>query len=212
MAASCGGDPRRLRRGAGACDPASPATLMRREALKEGMSEFPIEGAEPAFRSRPKNFDCLTLARWRGQRTRSSPPDPAIQTETRRDRGGQLAALGADGYNGAHFAEGAMTGPDDKPEDDAAMRAKLDAIAAAIRSHRPAAATEPPSRKATRVSVRRCRSASARAANSSPRSWSAARSAGASTGSSTPNPLFIILFFLLGVAAAASQRHPRDFA
>ena len=37
-----------------------------------------------------------------------------------------------------------MTGPDDKPEDDAAMRAKLDAIAAAIRSHRPAAATEPP--------------------------------------------------------------------
>ena len=96
-----------------------------------------------------------------------------------------------------------MTGPDDKPEDDAAMRAKLDAIAAAIRAHRPAIAPEPPAPKpeggegfGSEMSL------GLRAASE----FVAAIVVGTAIGLGIDwlfhtRPLFTILFFLLGVAA-----------
>ena len=97
-----------------------------------------------------------------------------------------------------------MTGPDDKPEDDAAMRAKLDAIAAAIRSHRPAAATEPPAPNPEGdEGFGSAMSLGLRAGSE----FVAAIVVGTAIGWGVDwlfhtKPLFIILFFLLGVAAA----------
>ncbi len=97
-----------------------------------------------------------------------------------------------------------MTGPDDKPEDDAAMRAKLDAIAAAIRSHRPAAATEPPTQKPEgEEGFGSAMSLGLRAGSE----FVAAILVGTAIGWGIDGlfhtkPLFIILFFLLGVVAA----------
>ena len=97
-----------------------------------------------------------------------------------------------------------MTGPDDKPDDDAAMRAKLDAIAAAIRSHRPAAAAEPPTPKPQgEDGFGSAMSLGLRAGSE----FVAAIVVGTAIGWGIDwifhtKPLFIILFFLLGVAAA----------
>ena len=95
-----------------------------------------------------------------------------------------------------------MTGPDDQPEDDAAMRAKLDAIAAAIRSQRPVAATEPPKPEGDE-GFGSAMSLGLRAGSE----FVGAIVVGTAIGWGVDwlfhtKPLFIILFFLLGVAAA----------
>ena len=97
-----------------------------------------------------------------------------------------------------------MTGPDDKSEDDAAMRAKLDAIAAAIRSHRPVAAPEAPAEKPEGdEGFGSAMSLGLRAGSE----FVAAIVVGTAIGWGVDwlfhtKPMFIILFFLLGVAAA----------
>ena len=97
-----------------------------------------------------------------------------------------------------------MTGPDDKPEDDAAMRAKLDAIAAAIRSQRPRVAANAPAEKPEGdQGFGSAMSLGLRAGSE----FVAAIVVGTAIGWGIDwlfhtKPLFIILFFLLGVAAA----------
>jgi len=97
-----------------------------------------------------------------------------------------------------------MTGPDDQPEDDAAMRAKLDAIAAAIRSQRPLVASKAPGEKSEGdEGFGSAMSLGLRAGSE----FVAAIVVGTAIGWGIDwlfhtKPLFIILFFLLGVAAA----------
>jgi ATP synthase protein I len=98
-----------------------------------------------------------------------------------------------------------MNGPDEKPEDDAAMRAKLDAIAATLRARRPAVAPEktPGEKPEGDEGFGSAMSLGLRAGSE----FVAAIVVGTAIGWGVDSlfhtkPLFIILFFLLGVAAA----------